>query len=85
MTDLGAGLAFMNVEMLLRASLFLQLLYMLKSHILSIEVVSSMAVMSGCSMCSWFQLFVSNLVFTSIMDLVVFGDWLWVEGYTVNH
>ena len=80
--NLGAGLAFINVEMMSSVSLFLQSLYMLNSCILPIEVVSSMAVMSGCSMYSWFQLFVSKFVFTSMMDLVAFGAQLCVEGYT---
>ena len=72
MIDLGIGLVFMYVAMVSRESLFLQSLYMLKSHILPIDVVSSMVVMSGCSMCSCFQSFVSMLVLMSITDLVAF-------------
>ena len=83
--NLGAGLAFINVEMMSSVSLFLQSLYMLNSHILPIEVVSSMAVTSGCSMCSWFQLFVSKFVFTSMTDLIAFRARLCVEGYIVIH
>ena len=45
---------------------------MLKSCILPIDVINSMVVMSGCLMCSCFQLFVSTFVLTSIMDLVAF-------------
>ena len=48
--DLCARLSFMNVEMMSSVSLFLQSFYTLNSRILPIEVVSSMAVTSGCLM-----------------------------------